>query len=243
VLAAGALLLSLFVANEARAPQPIMPLRLFASRERAGAYAARILYLGAMMGFWFFITQFLQGVIGMRPFQAGIAFLPLMLSNFAVAMTVPKLTRLIGNARLLACGIAITLIGMASLTLVSAGTSYLAGMVLPMILLGIGQGGTLSPLTVASLVDVAREDAGAASGLVNAAHQLGGSLGIGILVTVFATASSHTFGDRDLLAQGIAAALTASTIMLALCLMLVLMLIVRPRKTAGAVRAVAEAET
>src|SRR5207249_7929063 len=60
LLAAGALLLSLFVVNEARAPQPIMPLRLFASRERAGAYATRILYLGAMMGFWFFITQFLQ---------------------------------------------------------------------------------------------------------------------------------------------------------------------------------------
>ena len=92
-------------------------------------------------------------------------------------------------------------------------------------------------------MNVAREDAGAASGLVNAAHQLGGSLGIGILVTVFATASSHTLGDRDLLAQGIAAALTASTIMLVLCLMLVLMLIVRPRKTAGDVRAVAEAET
>ena len=59
---AGVLLLALFVVNERRAPQPIMPLRLFASRERAGAYAGRLLFLGAMAPFWFFTTQFLQSV-------------------------------------------------------------------------------------------------------------------------------------------------------------------------------------
>jgi EmrB/QacA subfamily drug resistance transporter len=144
VLAAAVLLLSMFLFNEARAPQPIMPLRLFASRERAGAYAARILYLGAMMGFWFFATQFLQRDIGFSPFEAGLAFLPLMLSNFAVAIAVPKLTRRIGNAPLLACGVAVSMIGMAWLSRISADTSYLFGMVLPMILIGIGQGGTLS---------------------------------------------------------------------------------------------------
>src|SRR5580704_8162451 len=75
-LSIGALLLAFFIRNEWRAEQPIMPLRLLASRERAGAYAARILFLGAMMGFWFFITQFLQIVMGFSPLRAGIGFLP-----------------------------------------------------------------------------------------------------------------------------------------------------------------------
>jgi MFS family permease len=67
LLIAGVLLLALFVLNESRAKQPIMPLRLFASRERVGAYAARVLFLGSMMGFWFFTTQFLRTVSGFSP--------------------------------------------------------------------------------------------------------------------------------------------------------------------------------
>jgi predicted MFS family arabinose efflux permease len=105
-LAGGVVLLALLVLNEWRARQPIMPLRLFASRERAGAYAARILYLGAMLGLWFFITQYLQNVRGYSPVQAGVAFLPMTLANFAVAVAVPRLTRRLGNARLLAAGVA-----------------------------------------------------------------------------------------------------------------------------------------
>jgi hypothetical protein len=74
-----------------------MPLRLFASRERAGAYGGRILYLGAMLGFWFFLTQYLQGVYGYSPLAAGVAFLPMTLANFAVALAVPQLTRRLGK--------------------------------------------------------------------------------------------------------------------------------------------------
>ena len=77
VLLAGVLLLAGLVFNEARAEQPIMPLRLFASRQRAGAYLVRMLYLGAMMGFFFFTTQYLQVVPGFTPLQAGLAFLPM----------------------------------------------------------------------------------------------------------------------------------------------------------------------
>jgi predicted MFS family arabinose efflux permease len=106
-LAAGVLLLALFVVNERRATQPIMPLRLFAGRERAGAYAGRILFLGAMLGFWFFITQYLQIVSGYSPLQAGIAFLPMTVVNFAVAIVVPRLTHRFGNALLLAGGLMI----------------------------------------------------------------------------------------------------------------------------------------
>jgi EmrB/QacA subfamily drug resistance transporter len=228
-LTAGVLLLAFFVVNELRAEQPIMPLRLFASRERTGAYAARILFLGAMMGFWFFTTQYLQGVIGDSPLQAGVAFLPMTLANFAVAIAVPKLTERFGNARLLAGGLTLTLIGMAWLSHVSVGTPYLTGIALPMVLVGIGQGGTLSPLTASGIAGVVAEDAGAASGLVNVAHQIGGSLGLGVLVVVFAIAGSGTLDARELLAHRVATSLTAGTAMLALALILVLTLIIRPR--------------
>jgi EmrB/QacA subfamily drug resistance transporter len=229
-LASGALLLALFVLNEWRAKQPIMPLRLFANRERAGAYAGRILFLGAMLGFWFFITQFLQGVCGYSPLQAGIAFLPMTLVNFAVAVAVPRLTQRLGNARLLAGGVTVTMFGMAWLSRISADTPYLTGIALPMVLIGAGQGGTLSPLTASGIADVASEDAGVASGLVNVAHQLGGSLGLGILVTVFAAAGAGTLDARDLLAHRVATSLTAGSAMLALALVLVVALIVPARR-------------
>jgi EmrB/QacA subfamily drug resistance transporter len=226
-LLAGVVLLAFFVWHEWRAPQPIMPLRLFASRERAGAYLARVLFLGAMMGFWFFMTQYLQGVIGFGPFQAGAAFLPMTVTNFVMALSVPVLTRRIGNARLLACGLALTLIGMAWLSQVSVGTPYLTGIVLPMALIGLGQGATLSPLTVSGVAGVAAEDAGAASGLVNVAHQLGGSLGLGVLVVVFAAAGSGIADEKSLLAARVATSLGVATGLLALALIVVLALIVR----------------
>jgi hypothetical protein len=70
-----------------------MPLRLFAGRERAGAYAARLLFLAAMAPFWFFITQYPQGVDGYSPVKAGLVFLPTTLVNFAAVMVVPGSTR------------------------------------------------------------------------------------------------------------------------------------------------------
>jgi EmrB/QacA subfamily drug resistance transporter len=233
-LAAGLALLAFLVFNEWRSKQPIMPLRLFASRERAGAYSARVLYLGAMMGFWFFTTQFLQGVLGFSPFAAGMAFLPTTLPNFAAAMAVPKLARRFGNARLLAGSLTLTLIGMAWLSRVSADASYLTSVALPMVLIGIGQGGALAPLTAAGVAGVASEDAGAASGLVNVAHQLGSSLGLAVLVVVFAAAGSGVLDPHQLLARRISTALTAGTVMLAFALALVLALIVRPGKVAQA---------
>jgi predicted MFS family arabinose efflux permease len=227
-------LLSCFVVNEWWVAQPIMPLRLFADRQRTGAYVGRILYLGGMLGFWFFITQFLQGVYHYPPLEAGVAFLPLSVVNFAVAIAVPTLTRRWGNARLLAAGVAITAIGMAWLSRLSADTSYLSGIALPMVLLGIGQGGSLGPLTAAGIAGVTAEDAGAASGLVNVAHQLGGSLGLGVLVTVFAAARSNTRTGSTLLAHQVSAALTAGAGLLALALIVVLLLVVRPRRPSRA---------
>ncbi|MFZ6647267.1 MFS transporter [Undibacterium sp. TJN25] len=224
----GVALLALFVLIEWRAKQPVMPLRLFANRERNGAYAARALFLGGMMGFWFFTTQFLQGVLGYSAFAAGLAFLPMTVANFATALAVPKFTRRFGNGTVMMAGIGIALLGMLVLSRVSADTPYAIGVMLPMVMIGMGQGYSLSPLTIAGIAGVPAEDAGAASGLVNVAHQLGGSLGLGILTVIFANASSNALNATDVLTHRIAAALTGSAVMLALALTLVIGLIVQP---------------
>jgi len=233
MLATGVVLLVLFVVNEQRAEQPMVPLRVFASRERGAAYAARFLFIGAMFGFFFFTTQFLQGVTGFSPLEAGVAFLPMTSVAFAVAIGVPRLTRRVGNARLVACGLGITAFGMAWLSRISVDTSYLTGIAVPMIVIGIGQGAALSPLTSAGIAGIAPEDAGAASGVVNVAHQLGASLGLGILVAVFAAAGAGTSDARTELAQRVGASLTAATGMLAVAFVLAVVLIVRPRLAAA----------
>jgi EmrB/QacA subfamily drug resistance transporter len=233
-ISASVVLLASFVIIEGRAPQPILPLRLFASRERSGAYAARLLFLGAMMGFWFFTTQFLQVVGGFSPFQAGLAFLPMTIVNFGIALMVPKLTKRWGNGRLLAGGLAVTLIGMTWLSRISVDSAYLTAVAPPMILIGVGQGGALSPLTAAGIADVESRDAGAASGLVNVAHQLGGSLGLGVLVAVFAAVGSGSLEGHALLAHRISVALTAGSVMLGLALALVVAIVRRPGKPSPA---------
>ncbi len=228
-LVTGAIMLALFVLNERRAEQPITPLRLFASREGSGAYVARILFVGAMFGMFFFLTQFLQGVAGYSPLKAGLAFLPLTGVMFAMVLVVPRLSKRLRNARLLAGGVTIALIGMAWLSQLSAGTPYLTGIAIPMVILGIGAGAAFTPLTASGVAGVPAQDAGAASGLVNVAHQLGGSLGLGVLVTVFAAAAPSGLDARELLAHRVSTSLTAGAVMLALALAVVLVAIRRPR--------------
>lgn len=224
-LIAGVILLACLVLAERRAAQPIMPLRLFASRVRAGAYLARMLYLGAMIGFFFYTTQYLQGVLGFSAFQAGAAFLPMTAVNFAVAMTIQKLTARLGQAVPLAAGVAVTLAGMAWLAQVQPASSYWSCVALPMVLIGAGQGLAFAPLTSAGIAGVTADDAGAASGLVNTFHQLGSALGLGVLVAVAATAGHGLDSHAAVLAAHVQAALTAGSCLLAACLMTVLSLI------------------
>lgn len=229
VITLAALLIALFVVVESRAAQPIVPLHLFGSRERVGAYTARVLFLGAMVGFFFFTTQFLQSVLGYSAAVAGLAFLPATLVNFASAMAVPALTQKIGNGRLLAFGLVLSLIGMFWLSRVTPQADFVTAIALPMVLIGCGQGFVLSPLTTAGISGVSGSDAGAASGVVNTAHQLGNSLGLAVLVAAAAFGTSGLAGT-ELLAQRVTIALTGSSVMMALALALVVALVARRRR-------------
>jgi EmrB/QacA subfamily drug resistance transporter len=238
--AVAAALLVTFVAVERRAPQPVTPLRLFASRQRAGAYGARMLLVGGMFSMFFFLSQYLQGVQGLSPLEAGMAFLPMTAVMFSMVRLVPRLSASWGDERLLVAGVSVALAGMTWLSRLDESTPFLPGIALPLVLLGVGMGGALAPLTAAGIAGVDRADAGAASGVMNAAQQLGVSLGISVLVTVVAAvggaASGHLpavglalDGDaRAELAHAVATALTGSAVLLALGLAVVLVAVRRP---------------
>jgi EmrB/QacA subfamily drug resistance transporter len=230
-LLGGVALTAVFVLIERHVTQPILPLRLLASRERAGAYLARMFFLGGAVGFWFFSTQFLQGVLHLRPMQAGLAFLPVTLPNFASAMAVPRLARRFGNERLILAGLSLGVVGLLCLGQANASASYWMNVAPPMLLIGLGQGLLLGPLTAAGVAGVAREDAGAASGLVNVAHQLGGALGLGLLVLVFSSAVPAGANGNNALAHRISAVMDVGGLLLGLALLVSWACIVLPRRS------------
>jgi EmrB/QacA subfamily drug resistance transporter len=190
--AAGLVLLAAFVRIEMTAESPITPLRLFADRTRSSSYVARLLLVAGMMGMFFFLTLFLQGVLGYSSLRTGFAFLPLTIVLFAASQFSARvLVERFGTRTLLVAGIATSTLAVFFLTRLSEGSGYPA-VLAPLLMFGLGNGIAFVPLTTAALDGVAPADAGAASGLVNVMQQVGGSLGLAVLVTVFGTASSHT---------------------------------------------------
>lgn len=210
---AGLVLMVLFLVRQARTDQPLLPLRLFADRGRTGAYAARMLFIGAMVGFFFFGTQLMQGVLRMTPVQAGFGFLPMTVATFLASLMLPRLLGRFGSGPVLAGAFLCAGLGLIWLARAGVGSGYAVSVGLPMLLIGLGNGAALAPLTVAGVRGVLPQDAGAASGLVNAAHQLGGTLGLALLVTVFAAAMHGAPASGAVLAQGIHAGLWGAALM------------------------------
>ena len=187
----GLALLGAFVAVELRASSPIVPLRLFADRNRATSYLARLFLVAGMMGMFFFLTQFLQNVLGYSAIQTGLAFLPLTIMLFGASQLSARfLVEKVGAKPLMTVGISLSTIGVLLLSRLSASSGY-TELLATLVLFGLGNGLAFVPLTAASLHGVDPADAGAASGLVNVMQQVGGALGLAVLVTVFGTASKH----------------------------------------------------
>ncbi len=193
-LALGAGLLTLYVALETRAAEPITPLSLFSDRGRSASYGARLLVAGAMLGMLFFLTQFAQLVLRYGPLETGLAFLPFTLSLFATSqLSARRLTPRYGGKAVMVVGLSLSTLAMLLLSRLSGTSGYLEILV-PVVLFGSGNGLAFVPLTSASLAGVRPEDAGAASGLINVTQQLGGALGLAVLVSIFGSAGAVVEG-------------------------------------------------
>ncbi|MCK0115845.1 MFS transporter [Isoptericola sp. S6320L] len=199
-------LLVALIVVERRAAQPVMPLRLFADRERVGAYLARLLFIGAMMSFFLFTSQYLQDERGFTALAAGFAYFPMTAVNFAVALAVPRLQRRTSGAVLLVTGLVLAVAGMSWLGTIETDTSYLIGIAAPMTLIGAGQGLAFGPLTASGIVRVGTSQAGAASGVVNSVHQLGGALGLSLVLALTSTYATAMLAGAVLLLGALVAA-------------------------------------
>jgi len=220
-LAAAAVLLTGFLYHESRARQPITPLRLFADRQRAGSYLTRLLIVAGMFGMFFFLTQFVQEILGFSPLRAGISFLPMTAALFGVSRLSPRLVSRFRPWTLMVTGMLPVVAGMTWLSRISPGTGYLAGVLGPMVLIGAGMGVVFVPLTMASLSGVRSEDSGAASSMVNVMQQVGGSLGLAILVTA-ASRAGHPAAGPAAVVHGMSSAFTLAAVLDVLALVVVL---------------------
>ena len=181
-LLGGMALIVAFIRVEHTADKPIMPLSLFEEPYRRNAYISRALLIAALMGYNFFISEFMQNTFRFTPLMAGCAFLPMTLTTFVGAIKVPSLVGKYGNNKVLTFGLLLLIIGFCGLLLLTDGNGYLTGIALPMLFIGFGQGLAMSPLTNLGISGVKHSDAGAASGLVNVAHQVGGAFGLSFMV-------------------------------------------------------------
>ncbi|MFJ3973914.1 MFS transporter [Streptomyces sp. NPDC090021] len=188
---AAVVLLTLFVLNERRSPQPITPLHMFADRNRAGTYGIMLMLACAIFGMFFFLTLFVQIVLGFSPIQAGLAFLPVSAVIAVGAGLTAKLLPKFGPKPFMVCGALSSAVGLAWLTRIDVHSTYLGSILGPMLFFALGMGLQFVSLTLMALSNVPDRESGAASGLLNTMQQVGGSLGLSILVTVYGTASRN----------------------------------------------------
>ncbi|WP_432749448.1 MFS transporter [Pediococcus pentosaceus] len=182
----GILLLVLFVWQEKVSKHPITPLKLFKDRKRSSAYIARFFFLGAMISYFFLTPQAMQQVYHFTPLMAAVGFLPETLPQFVFATLVSRLNEKFTNTQILIAGTVITLAGLVFAAVVGIQAGYWWSVAIPMVIIGIGQGFTLSPLTVVGVANTDREIAGSASGVVNMVHQIGSSVGLSIITALTA---------------------------------------------------------
>ncbi len=233
--AAAVLLLTAFVLIETRKTQPITPLWLLRHRSRSASYIARLLLVAGMFGSFFFLTQFVQEVLGFGPLEAGLSFLPMTAALFGTSRLAPRLVARFGPRPLMIAGLLPVVAAMAWLGQLTAGTSYFPGVLVPMLLFGGGMGVVFVPLTMASLAGVPAQHSGAAASMVNVMQQVGGALGLAILVTIYGTASRAAARHsliaaaaaqvRDARVHGMAVSFTTAAIFDAIAFLVVLVAI------------------
>ncbi|WP_063026539.1 MFS transporter [Nocardia nova] len=210
-LTVGVVALVAFLLIERRAVQPLLPLHLFADRNRAAAYAN--MFLGPMAGtsMFFFLTQYLQEVRGMSALATGFAFLPTAVTMFTMIRLIPRLLPRFGPKPVTLVGTAAMIAGLVLLTLLDTDTGYFPLLAVATVLMGCGIGLAFSPLNVIIMANVAPEEAGAAGGALQTLQQTGAALGLAVLVTVFGTAVRAASGSAvHVLVSGITTAFAAA---------------------------------
>jgi EmrB/QacA subfamily drug resistance transporter len=189
---AAVVLLTAFLVLQGKVPHPILPLRLLRDRNRSGAYITMFLVGSAMLATFYFLTLYMQQVLGYSPVKTGLSYLPLNIGMMiAAGVVVPRLIGRIAPRILIVTGTFIGAGGMFWFSFLTPSASYRVDLLPAMVITGIGLGTAFLPLPLAALAGTTERDAGIASALLNSGELIGGALGLAVLATV-ATAASDS---------------------------------------------------
>lgn len=251
-LGLGALALALvgaFIVRESTAATPLVPLRIFRSRNVSGANAIQVLSVAGMFGMFFMGTLYLQRVLHYDAMEIGLSFLPgtLLMGGLSLGYT-DKLIMRFGARNVLVPGLVLVCAALAWFTQISADGTYWVDVFPAMALFGLGGGTAFPALMTLAMAGVEPEDAGLASGLVNTTAQVGGAVGLAVLATLSATRSDTLTGQGKPLAEALTGGYQLAFVVglgLALAALLVAVLVIKPvdpPAAVGAAPAVAEAD-
>lgn len=191
-------LLGGFIYRESTAKNPLMPLSVFRNRNVAGANLIAVLMVGGMFGMFFMGALYLQSVLGYGAIAVGLAFLPLSGAIGALSLRLsPGLVTKYGPRAVLLVGLTLIAVALALLTRIEVDSSYVTSLLPSMLMLGVGAGLCFPAIMTLAMSGATDEDAGLASGLVNTSTQMGGALGLALLVTLSTTRTDELLARGD----------------------------------------------
>ncbi|MFE2568442.1 MFS transporter [Streptomyces mirabilis] len=198
MLAAGAVLVALFVWRQSRTVYPLLPLRVLLDRNRGASFAALFVSGAGMFGVFLFLTYYLQQSLGYSAMKTGFAFLPMIVASSSASavannLVVPR----IGPKPVVPLGMAIAAAGLAWMTALDLNSGYVTQVLPQLVLVGVGLGTVIAPAMSLATSGVAAADAGAASAAVNTVQQVGGSIGVALLSTMASDAVTDYLSGRN----------------------------------------------
>lgn len=189
ILALAAVLIGGFIWNESRVSHPLVPLSIFKIRNVSGANAMSMPIMAGMLGMFFLLSNYIQTVMLYKPIETGLAFLPFPVILSVVSNIVPRLVPKYGFKPFLVAGTALLAAGLFWLSQLEFSSSYALGILPAIALMASGMGMSFVAVSIAGTSGVPAHEAGLASGLLNTSQQMGGALGLAILVGVSASAA------------------------------------------------------
>jgi EmrB/QacA subfamily drug resistance transporter len=197
-LVLAAVLLTAFVVLEGRLRNPLLPLHIVKDRNRGGSYLIFLLVGAGLFAMFLFLTFYLQLVLGYSPLRSGFAFLPFSLGIIFAAGAVAQLLPRVGPRPLMLIGLTMATASMLWLTQIQPDSNYFTHVLPPMVVMSVGLAGVFIPASSTALFGVGGHDAGIASAVLNTSQQIGGSLGLALLNTFYASAVTDFVTEHKL---------------------------------------------
>jgi EmrB/QacA subfamily drug resistance transporter len=233
LIGVSAVLIATFIAIELRSKAPLMPFRIFRLRTLTGANVVGLLVGASLFSMFFFITLYMQQVLGYSPIHAGLSYLPLAIFIIVASGIASQLVTSIGFKPVLAAGMLLIAIALAWFSRISVGGGFLTDILGPSLFAAAGLGFAFVTTTIAAVSGVREQEAGLASGLINTSQQIGGALGLAVLATIansrtddlMASAGGDPSALTNALNEGFQAAFLGGAVIALLGLVLTLVLI------------------